>query len=114
MKSVGWEDLTLTELPAYKVESSVQSRGQGMAAHMLNSFYLDMDKSSFDSEALLAFYKGGLTGPTLESLMWDLKSASPDSPWIVCSDIVNHWDAAKASGGGAVAWRISLHSTGPV
>jgi tetratricopeptide (TPR) repeat protein len=96
MKRVGWEDLTLSELPAYHLESTLQSHGPGSANRMLNSFHLDMDTSSFDSEVWLALYNGQLKGNFLDTLIWDLKSASPESPWIACADILNHWDAGKA------------------
>jgi len=102
MTRVRWEDLTLSELPAYQLENTLQSRGPGSANRMLNSFYLDMDTSSFDSEAWLALYKGGLKGDFLDKLIGDLKSASPESPWIACSEILNHWDPAKAK-----AWEQS-------
>lgn len=97
MKRVGWEDLSLSELPAYHIENTVQSRGQGTMARMVSAFFLDMDTSSFNSEAWLAFYNGSLRGKPLDALIWDLKSASPESPWITVTDIQNHWDAGKAA-----------------
>jgi tetratricopeptide (TPR) repeat protein len=77
-------------------ETTTQSRGPGSADRMLNSFHLNMDSSSLDSEAWLALYQGKLTGPILDELIADLRSASPESPWITRDEIVNHWDASKA------------------
>ncbi|HET6248966.1 MAG TPA: hypothetical protein VFE47_14815, partial [Tepidisphaeraceae bacterium] len=56
MGTVRWEDLTVTELPLYRVEQWAQSRGEGTPNDLLGPIFFDMDAGSFDKEAWIAFF----------------------------------------------------------
>ena len=102
LQSIAWGDLTIAEFPLYNLEYSVGRRKKNSGGDVLGAISRDMDMSSFDQEAWCAVYSEAIKGSYFDGIVQGLKTSSPDSPWIACNDIVNHWDPAKAQ-----AWEQS-------
>lgn len=72
------------------------SPGGCAARNIIAPFDSDQDCTSFDKETWLSIYDAALANNQMSSWFRELKLCSPESPWLTCDQIVNHWDAKKA------------------